>query len=132
MPTIIRKSAHTIVDARREIYRTLTWHVRANTWSPPTDIYETEENLVVRLELAGMKEEDFEVAVDNNVLIISGNRSDSSERRAYHQMEIRFGRFDIAVDIRAPVQLEGASAHYKDGLLVIQLPKASPDDRKVE
>lgn len=132
MPTIIRKSHPTIVEARREVYHAVTWHVRASAWSPPTDIYETEQNLVVRVELAGIKEEDFEVAVEGNVLMIGGHRSDSNERRAYHQMEIRFGKFEIAVDIPVPVQLEGASAHYKDGLLVVQLPKAKQDKPKVE
>jgi HSP20 family protein len=132
MPTIIRKSHATIIEARREIYHAFNWHVRASVWGPPADIYETEEKFVVRIEIAGMKDEDFEIAVENNVLMVRGNRPDLNERRAYHQMEIRFGKFEIAVDIPIPVKFEDAVAGYKDGFLIIQLPKASLKTVKVE
>jgi HSP20 family protein len=132
MPTIIRKPLPTLVEARREIFHAIGWHVHASSWSPPTDIYETEENFVVRVEIAGMREDGFEVAIENNMLLISGNRLDLNERRAYHQMEIRFGKFEVAVEIPIPVDIEHAVAEYKDGLLMIQLPKTSPKQIKVE
>jgi len=132
MPTIVRKSIPTIVEARREIYHTITWHVRASVWTPPTDVYETDEHFIVRVEVAGMRDEDFEVAIENNTLLISGHRPDSGERRAYHQMEIRFGKFEIAIDIPVTINLEHATAEYKDGFLMIQLPKANPKQIKVD
>ena len=132
MPTIVRRSLPAIVETRREIFHAVSWQVRSSVWSPPTDMYETQENFVVRLEIAGMREEDFEVAVENNVLIISGHRPDLNERRAYHQMEIRFGKFEVAVDIPFPVEIERSVAEYKDGFLLIQLPKASPKHIEVE
>jgi HSP20 family protein len=132
MPTIIRKTLPAIVEARREVYHALSWHVRASVWAPPTDIYETEENFVVRIEMAGMRDEDFEVAVENNMLMISGNRPDLNERRAYHQMEIRFGKFEVAIEIPVPVEIDRATAEYKDGFLRMQLPKANPKTIKVE
>ena len=122
MPTIVRKSFSTTAETRREIFHTVSWHVRS-TWSPPTDVYETEENCVIKLEIAGMRDEDFEVAFENNILVIQGNRPDRNEKRAYHQMEIRFGRFEIAVEIPVLVDIEKAIAEYKDGFLVIMLPK---------
>ena len=132
MPTIVRRSLPAIVETRREIFHAVSWQVRSSVWSPPTDMYETQESFVVRLEIAGMREEDFEVAVENNVLIISGHRPDLNERRAYHQMEIRFGKFEVAVDIPFPVEIERSVAEYKDGFLLIQLPKASPKHIEVE
>ena len=123
MPTIIRKSFPTIVEPRREIFHAIGWQVRSNVWSPPTDVYETEERVIVKMEVAGIREEDFEVAVENNILIISGFRPDLNERRAYHQMEIRFGRFEIAIELPVPVEVEKAAAEYKDGFLTINLPK---------
>ena len=132
MPTIVRRSLPAIVETRREIFHAISWQVRSSVWSPPTDMYETQENFVVRLEIAGMREEDFEVAVENNVLIISGHRPDLNERRAYHQMEIRFGKFEVAVDIPFPVEIESSVAEYKDGFLLIQLPKATPKHIEVE
>jgi HSP20 family protein len=133
MPTIVRKPLPTMTEARREtILHALSWHVRANVWCPPTDVYETEENFVVRIEISGMKDEDFEVAVENNMLMISGQRPDLNERRAYHQMEIRFGKFEVAIGIPVAVEIVGAAAEYKDGFLLILLPKANPKTIKVE
>jgi HSP20 family protein len=78
-----------------------------------------------------MRDEDFEVVFENNVLIIHGHRPDLNEKRAYHQMEIRFGRFEIAVEIPVVVDVEKAIAEYKDGFLVIILPKVSSIQDKV-
>ena len=132
MPTIVRRSLPTVIETRREIFHAVSWQVRSSGWSPPTDVYETEENFVVRVEVAGMKDADFEVAIENKVLMISGNRSEVNERRAYHQMEIRFGKFEIAVEIPVPVEIEKSIAEYKDGFLMALLPKARPQNIEVE
>jgi HSP20 family protein len=132
MPMIVRKSIPTMLETRREIFHAINWHIRSTIWSPPTDLYETNESFVVRVEIAGMKEDDFEVAVENNVLMISGHRADLNERRAYHQMEIRFGKFEIAVEIPVPVNADGTVAEYRDGFLLIQLPKSKPKHIEVE
>ena len=132
MPTVIRKSSETLMDLRREILHTVSWQVRSNIWSPPTDAYETEEAYIVRMEIAGMREEDFEVTLENDTLLIMGARSDSPERRAYHQMEIRFGKFATAVGLPGPVNIDESLAEYKDGFLTISLPKSKPNQIKVE
>jgi HSP20 family protein len=119
-----------ITEMRREILQTASWHVRTR-WSPPTDVYETEENCVIKVEIAGMRDDDFEVAFENHILTISGNRPDLNERRAYHQMEIRFGKFEIAVEIPMTVNIEKATAGYQDGFLVIMLPKVNSSQVKV-
>jgi HSP20 family protein len=124
MPTIVRKSFSTMTETRRDILHTISWHVRSNMWSPPTDVYETEQNYVIKVEIAGMRDEDFDVAFENNTLWISGYRPDLHERRAYHQMEIRFGRFELAVEIPIPVSIDKATAEYKDGFLTIMLPRS--------
>lgn len=131
MPTIVRKSFSTSTETRREILHAVSWHVRSRTWNPPTDVYEKEETCVVKVEVAGMRDEDFEVAFENNILMIRGNRPDVNERRAYHQMEIRFGRFEITVEIPVVVDIEKAKAEYKDGFLVIILPKVNAKQQKV-
>jgi HSP20 family protein len=115
------------VETRREIYSAIGWHTRSNIWRPPTDVYETEESVVVKMEIAGMQDEDLEVAVQEDLLLVSGTRSDSSERRAYHQMEIQFGRFSVGIDLPARVEPDHARAEYKDGFLTVQLPKEKAD-----
>jgi len=79
----------------------------------------------VRVEVAGMREQNFSVQLENNYLVISGVRPDKPERRAYHQMEVRFSEFSSVVAIPGPVDGEKASAEYDDGFLVVNLPKAT-------
>ena len=132
MPTIVRKSGSVLIDVRREILHAVSWQVSSGVWSPPTDFYETEKAFIVRVEIAGMRDEDFEVILENNTLFISGSRPDLPERRAYHQMEIRFGKFTTTVGLPRPVGIEEARAEYKDGFLTVTLPKANLDQSKVE
>jgi HSP20 family protein len=132
MPTIVRKSGTAVMETRREVLHTVSWQIRANAWSPPTDVYETEKSYVARVEIAGMREDDFEVMVENNTLLISGTRPDLTERRAYQQMEIRFGKFSTAVNLPGPINMEQAHAEYKDGFLTVVIPKARPNQIKVE
>src|SRR3990172_1402006 len=124
MPAIIRKTSSTLLESRREILHAVSWQVRSNVWSPPTDEYETEEAYIVRVEIAGMRDDDLEVSFENNKLFISGSRSDLRERRAYHQMEIRFGKFATVVALQGEVDLEKSTADYRDGFLTVILPKA--------
>ena len=132
MPAIVRKSSAALLETRREILHAVSWQVRSNVWSPPTDEYETENAYVVRVEIAGMNEDDFEVSIENNTLLIAGVRPDAPERRAYHQMEIRFGKFATALGLPGPVDIDHAIAEYKDGFLTVTLPKATSKQIKVE
>ena len=134
MPTNIRKSSSSTGELRREVLHAVGWQVqvRAGAWSPPTDVYETDKNCVVRVEVAGMREDDFDISVEDKFLMISGNRPDVPERRAYQQMEIRFGKFETAVGLPGPVDLEASHAEYKDGFLTVTLPKAKPNKIQVE
>jgi HSP20 family protein len=104
------------------------WQVHAHSysWSPPTDVYETETGFVVRVEVAGMRQADFSVCAEKNFLVISGVRSEVQERRAYHQMEIRFGEFSTAIEIPHGVDISQTVAEYEDGFLIIILPKNKP------
>lgn len=132
MPTIIRRSFPSTVETRREVFVTTTWQVQSSIWSPPTDVYETEENLIVKVEVAGMREDDFEVSIEDQILLIRGNRPDINERRAYHQMEIRFGKFEITFGLPTGIDIDNANAEYKDGFLTIVFPKIHAKHIEVE
>lgn len=127
MPAIIRKSQSAIVESRRETYTSVTWHVRSNTWRPSTDMFETETSVFVRVDVAGIKDEDVEVVVSGRSLSIRGVRSDSSGRRAFHQMEIPYGKFAVDIELPVSVDTDNATAEYKDGFLVVNLPKEKMD-----
>jgi HSP20 family protein len=114
-------------------YMIVNWRVnsRPRAWRPPTDVYEHEDKFVVRVEIAGMNENDFSISLDQNVLTIRGVRADIPERRAYHQMEINFGEFATAVEILSPIDTERVRAEYQNGFLWVILPKAQPKQIKI-
>ena len=126
MPTVIRKSeaSFSLTERRRDLVHAVSWTVRSSAWSPPTDVYEADDAYIVRVEMAGMRQSDFEITIEDGFLQISGTRPDVAERRAYQQMEIRFGRFSTSIGLPGPVDIDLSHAEYEDGFLTIHLPKA--------
>lgn len=106
--------------------------VRTPVWRPPTDVFETDEALIVRVEIAGMSEEDFAIELDDRFLSIRGVRTETIERRAYHQMEIRFGEFSAEVELLVPIVAAQVVATYGNGFLRVVLPKARSRHIQVE
>ncbi len=104
------------------------WRItlRSPAWRPPTDVFETENAIVVRVEIAGMREEDISVELNGRNLTVRGSRQDVPERRAFHQMEIIFGEFAIELELPNYIQADQTQATYSDGFLRIHLPKARP------
>ena len=129
MPRVVRKSETTLglVEKRRDLVHAVSWTVRSSVWSPPTDVYESEDAYIVKVEVAGMRESDFEITFEDGFLTISGTRPDVPERRAYQQMEIRFGRFSSAVGLPGPINVDESRANYENGFLTVTLPRAKPN-----
>jgi HSP20 family protein len=99
------------------------WQMNAHFWQPPTDMYETKSEVVVVIEIAGMRESEFVISLEKRTLVVSGERGHHSVSGAYHQLEILSGEFISVVELPAPVQYEKVSADYADGFLTITLPK---------
>jgi len=99
------------------------WGHRRTAWRPPTDVFETPEAVVVRVEVAGMKPDDFRLELDGQVLYIYGHREDPDAGTAYHRLEIPFGSFQVAVALPFMVDENRVEAEYRDGFLRIFLPK---------
>jgi HSP20 family protein len=110
------------------------WRVtlRSHVWRPPTDVFETHDAVIVRVEIAGMREEDFTISLSGKFLVIRGVRPDAPERRAYHQMEIVFGEFMSEVELPCAVISEEVNAEYDKGFLRLELPKTQPKKIKIE
>jgi HSP20 family protein len=113
--------------------KAIGWHmgIHSYEWSPPTDVYETDASFVIRLEIAGMQDDDFSILYENNYMIIRGTRGENSERRAYHQMEIRYGEFSSAIEMPLNADFQNADAHYQNGFLTIVIPKIKPSTIKI-
>ncbi len=115
-------------------YYLVNWRSTSNPhfWHPPTDVYENVESFEVRVEIAGMTENDFSISLEQNILLIRGIRPDTGERRAYHQMEISFGEFLTTVEFQVPIDTEQVRAEYQNGFLWVHLPKSQPKVIKVK
>jgi HSP20 family protein len=97
----------------------------ATIWHPPTDVYELDGRLIVVVEVAGMRDGDFSVTLQGQLLTISGVRQRvAAPDCAYHQLEIRFGEFRTEVNLPWSVAREDVVATYQDGLLRVELPRA--------
>ncbi len=103
-------------------------------WEPNIDVYETADEIVVLVELAGLKQEEIEVVVQGNSLVIRGERRDIKQgiRRSYYQMEILWGPFERGITLPVVVDADGTKAYYEAGFLEIVLPKLREETRRVE
>ncbi len=95
-----------------------------HSWRPPTDVFETDTSIVVRIEAAGMAQSDFQVALRDRLLIVTGYRQDPSTKVAYHQLEVRYGEFRVEVFLHWAIEYAGVEAVYDNGFLHLTLPKA--------
>ena len=101
-------------------------HFAPRVWEPAVDVYETKNEVVVTVELAGVRQEEIEVMVEGSTLVVRGARKETAtqSRRSYHRMEIHRGFFERDILLPKPVDPEQTKAFYEDGLLKIVLPKA--------
>lgn len=99
---------------------------RSVTWRPLADIHESADMMTVKIELAGMNEEDIEVTLYEDALVVSGVRQDDHEHGEnlyYHEAQIRYGPFRVEVYIPSPIDREAVTARYENGFLWVVLPK---------
>jgi len=111
------------------------WLVERHTrlWRPPTDVYETDDAIVVQVEIAGVRQEDISISLYERRLTISGVRHNPGpDRRAYHQMEVQLGEFRTEVDLPSPVVETRIEAEYSHGFLNVILPKLAPQRIAIE
>src|SRR2546425_382500 len=109
----------------------------ARPWSPPVDIYETENDLVLKADLPDIKLEDIEVRVENQTLTLKGERKFEEDPaiRGYHRIERSYGAFTRSFAVPATVDPDRVAAEYKNGVLTVKLPKkeaAKPRQVKIE
>jgi HSP20 family protein len=112
----------------------LRWRIVSKplVWRPPTDVFETDETIIVRVEIAGLREEDIVISLEGQLLAVRGTRFDTAEKRAYYQMEIPFGEFSTEIELPSSILADQVQASYRDGFLRITLPKAQPRHIKIK
>jgi len=93
---------------------------------PVIDLYQTEDEVIVKASLPGLKSEDLHISVTADVLTLSGEFKQESDKKAanYHIREHRYGSFERSVMLPTDVQTDKAKADFENGVLIISLPKA--------
>jgi HSP20 family protein len=94
--------------------------------APTMDLYQTEDSVVVKTGLPGVKPEDIQISVANGVLTIRGEVKEEKEEkeRTYHLRERRYGTFSRSISLPSNVSTEKADAEFENGVLTLTLPKA--------
>jgi HSP20 family protein len=103
---------------------------------PSVDIYEDEKRIVLKLEVPGIPEKDLDVTVENNTLVVKGERKFEKEEKEenFHRIERRYGSFSRAFTLPTTVETENIDAKYENGVLKLELkkkPEAQPKQIKV-
>ena len=94
-------------------------------WRPPCDLCEDDQEWVVKVEVGGLQEEDFEILLYEDRLIIQGYRpwSSACAEARFHMAEIRQGRFQVEIPLLGSIRRENVTARYEQGMLSVVLPK---------
>lgn len=94
-------------------------------WAPAVDIYETENELVLKADIPDVNEKDIDIQVENNTLTIRGERKfeEKAKEDNYLRVERTYGSFSRSFSLPNTVDTEAVKAEYKDGVLTVELPK---------
>lgn len=103
----------------------ISWPTEEEEWQPAIDVAETEDELVVNVEIPGMDPKDIDVSLSEGTLLIKGEKKlEAEEKEAdYRLIERNYGTFIRSIRLPAEVQGDKISASYKNGVLTVVLPK---------
>jgi HSP20 family protein len=109
----------------------------ARPWTPAVDVWETENELVMTVDVPGIRQEDIDVRLENGTLTIKGERrfESASDSKGYHRIERSYGTFARTFSLPETVDPEKVNAEYKEGVLTISIAKkevAKPRSIKVQ
>jgi HSP20 family protein len=110
-------------------------HWTFTAWTPPCDIYETDEEIVLKMELPEMRKDDVRVTLENNVLTLRGERKFETVviPENYHRIERKYGEFMRIFTLPTFVEGSKIAAEFKEGVLTVTLPKnAAAKPRQIE
>ncbi|MGA7235918.1 MAG: Hsp20/alpha crystallin family protein [Bryobacteraceae bacterium] len=119
------------------VNRMLTEPQTNRPWSPAVDIYETENELVLKADLPEVDAKDVDVRVENQTLTLSGERKFESEKseKGFHRIERSYGNFTRSFTVPNTFDTSNVAAAFKNGVLTVKLPKkeaAKPRQIKIE
>jgi HSP20 family protein len=102
-------------------------------WTPAVDLYETPDRFVLSLELPGLTRDDIKIEIQQDMLVVRGERPVRHEEGAhYPRVERGHGAFARSFALPQPVEVEGVEAEFRDGVLTVAVPKRAPQQRRVD
>jgi HSP20 family protein len=95
-------------------------------WDPAVDIFDKGSELMLQFEVPGMSKEDIQIRLENNVLMVQGERKRESEikKEHFYRAERSYGTFSRSFTLPGTVDVNKIQAQYKDGVLTVTVPKA--------
>lgn len=101
-------------------------------WAPNTDVYATDDGIVVKVELSGIQREDLQLTAEENRLKISGTRADGCRNRkcTFLVMEINYGAFETVIELPSGYDISSSKASYNNGFLRIDVPRSATSSPK--
>ena len=102
-------------------------------WTPAVDLYETPDRFVLSLELPGLTREHIKIEVQQETLVVRGERPVHHEAGArYHRVERGHGAFARSFVLPQPVDVDAVAAEFRDGVLTVVVSKLAPQQRRVD
>lgn len=143
LPAKLEGSDHPIYSMQKEMdwffdnffkgyengFPSLTGEDTKNLLSPSVDLSETDEEVILSMELPGISEEDIEVNISQDVLTVSGEKKQETEEneKGWYRMERHYGSFKRAIPLPVEPDLENVDASFKNGVLTVKMPKTEAD-----
>jgi HSP20 family protein len=105
---------------------------RTGNFGPSVDLKETDHEFILHADIPGINQEDLDITVDETAVILKGEtkRDESRDEKGYHLTERRYGSFYRTIPLPAEVKSDQATAHYKNGVLELHVPKSEPTAKR--
>lgn len=102
------------------------WEGLGQVRQAAADVYETENEVVVKMAVPGINPDDINIQVSGDTVTVSGETKEEKEdnEKNYYQKQLRYGRFSQSVVVPTIVQADKADASFKNGMLTLTLPKS--------
>lgn len=110
---------------------------KVSTWRPAIEVKQSEKDYKVKVQLPGVNKDDIDIELDNDFMTITAEIEEDKEEKQenednlrYHTCEFRYGKYQRTISFDQPVRSDEASAHYKNGVLTITIPKQQAVEAK--
>ncbi len=103
---------------------------KKSIWRPAIEVRQNDANYKVKVQLPGVNKDDIDIELDNDFMTITAEIHEDKEEKAeeeknerFHTCEFRYGKYQRTISFDNPIKVEDANAQYKNGLLIITIPK---------